>query len=245
MPSDSNHHHTSDTPHYNLEPSVQAQAKRSKPPRLIMEGLYAFPPNRDTLGGTSYFIVENTGNILIDCPAWEELNQQFLTQHGVKWLFLTHRSGISKQLKLMQSVLGCEVLIQEQEAYLLPEVEITPFHREIKLNYLGFGFWTPGHSPGSSCFYWSRYGGVLFCGRHLLPNQQGQPFPLRIAKTFHWLRQLRSVEALRDRFNSQTLSYLCPGANTGFLRGQGVIDKAYERLSLLDLEKLRQAQVLL
>lgn len=241
MHSDSNQHDTSNASDYELEPSTQA-LKRSKPPRLILEGLYAFPPNRNTLGGTSYFIVENTGNILIDCPAWEEINQQFLTQHGVKWLFLTHRGGISKELHLMQSVLGCEVIIQEQEAYLLPEVPLTSFEREIHLNSLDYGFWTPGHSPGSSCFYWHQHGGVLFSGRHLLPNQHGQPLPLRTAKTFHWFRQLQNVAALRDRFTPQTLTYLCPGANTGFLRGQGFIDNAYEHLSNLDFDKLRQAQ---
>ncbi|MEO1743428.1 MAG: hypothetical protein AAFR99_16650, partial [Cyanobacteria bacterium J06629_9] len=30
-----------------------------KPPRAVLEGVYAFPPNRSTLGGTAYFIVEN------------------------------------------------------------------------------------------------------------------------------------------------------------------------------------------
>jgi hypothetical protein len=69
--------------------------------------------------------------------------------------------------------------------------------------------------------------------------------PLRTAKNFHWFRQLQSVAALRDRFTGDTLHYICPGANTGFLRGKGVIDRAYQYLSELDLEVLRQAQPLL
>ncbi|WP_013321712.1 hypothetical protein [Gloeothece verrucosa] len=225
-----------------IEPLVET--KRSKPPRLILEGLYAFPPNRDILGGTSYFIVEKAGNILIDCPAWEEINQQFLTQYGVRWLFVTHRGAISQHLASMQSVLNCEVVIQEQEAYLLPEVPVTPFEREITLGSSAYGFWSSGHSPGSSCLYWSQHGGVLFSGRHLLPNQQGYPVPLRTAKTFHWLRQLRSVAAIRERFTEQTLNYLCPGANTGFLRGRGLIEQPYQRLSELDLHQLRSSQVM-
>jgi glyoxylase-like metal-dependent hydrolase (beta-lactamase superfamily II) len=32
-------------------------------------------------------------------------------------------------------------------------------------------FWTPGHSPGSSCLYYRKFGGVLFSGRHLVPNR--------------------------------------------------------------------------
>ncbi|MDJ0560403.1 MAG: MBL fold metallo-hydrolase, partial [Microcystis sp. M53599_WE4] len=92
-------------------------------------------------------------------------------------------------------------------------------------------FWTPGHSPGSSCLYWQRHGGVLFTGRHLLPDTKGQPRPLQTAKTFHWPRQLRSQKIILDRFSPETLSYLCPGANTGFLRGRGIIDRAYEKIS--------------
>ena len=213
----------------------------TKAPRPILEGVFAFPPNRDTFGATAYFIVEKGGNILVDCPAWDEANRQFLMDRGgVRWLVLTHRAGIGKQISQMQAILGCEILIQEQEAYLLPEVRVTSFEREFILSASCTAIWTPGHSPGSSCLYCSHHGGVLFSGRHLLPNQQGEIAPLRLAKTFHWFRQLRSVQLLRDRFSPQTLHYICPGANTGFLRGKGVIDPAYQHLSALDLETLGQ-----
>jgi glyoxylase-like metal-dependent hydrolase (beta-lactamase superfamily II) len=222
----------------------QPGARATKSPRDILEGLFAFPPNRETLGGTSYFIVEKAGNILVDCPPSEREYEQFLLEKGgVRWLFLTHRGGIGKNVKQMQAVFGCEVLIQEQEAYLLPEVKVTRFEREFDLNSSCSAIWTPGHSPGSSCLYWNRHGGVLFCGRHLLPDQTGTIAPLRGAKTFHWFRQLQSVKNLRDRFNDRTLQYICPGANTGFLRGKGTIDMAYQHLAQLDLEQLRQAQV--
>lgn len=221
----------------------QPGARMTKSPRDILEGLFAFPPNRETLGGTAYFIVEKAGNILIDCPAGEREYEQFLSEKGgVRWLFLTHRGGIGKNVKQIQSVFGCEVLIQEQEAYLLPEVNVTRFEREFSLSESCSAIWTPGHTPGSSCLYWNHHGGVLFCGRHLLPNQTGTISPLRTAKTFHWFRLLQNVKILRDRFNNETLQYICPGANTGFLRGKGTIDKAYCHLAELDLEQLRQAQ---
>jgi hypothetical protein len=35
------------------------------------------------------------------------------------------------------------------------------------------------------------------------------------------------------------LAYLCPGANTGFLRGKRVISNAYEQLMDLDLDSLK------
>jgi len=202
-----------------------------KTPRLILPGIYAFSPNRETLGGTAYLIVENTGNILVDCPLWNEVNQQFLlSQGGVSCLYLTHRGGIGKQVKQMQGGLNCQVVIQEQEAYLLPNVLTTTFEQEIELNENLFGFWTSGHSPGSSCLYYKKEGGILFTGRHLLPDPQGKLLPLRWEKTFHWPRQLKNVQLLRSRFLADSLSIICPGANTGYLRGKGYLDQALERL---------------
>lgn len=216
-----------------------------KLPRSIFPTLLAFPPNRDILGGTAYLILETSGNILIDCPAWESTNQAFLEKvGGVRWLFLTHRGAIGK-VKEIQQTFGCEVVIQEQEAYLLPGLQLTPFQHELTLSSTSQVLWTPGHSPGSACLYYSQYGGVLFTGRHLLPNQQGRVIPLRLAKTFHWRRQIDSIGKLRDRFSSTTLSHLCPGANTGFLRGARTIDRAYEQLLALDLESLLHDQPML
>lgn len=212
----------------------------TKLPRPILEGIFAFPPNRDTLGATAYFIVEKGNNILVDCPAWDEANIEFLlSQGGVRWLMITHRGGIGKKVQQMQQSLGCEILIQEQEAYLLPEVSVTRLAEEFELTPNCFAIWTPGFSPGSSCLYYNAHNGVLFTGRHLLPNQEGKIVPLRTPKTFHWFRQLRSVTKLRDRFSRETLNYICPGANSGYLRGKGFVDRAYQQLLELDLDAFR------
>ena len=214
------------------------QSSTSKQPRPVLENIFAFPPNRDTLGATAYFIVENQMNILVDSPAWDEANQAFLRSlGGVHWLFLTHRGAIGKA-KEIQQAMGCDIVIQEQEAYLLPGLSLTPFSQEWGLSDHCQGIWTPGHSPGSSCLYYAGCGGVLFTGRHLLPNQQGAPTPLRTAKTFHWPRQIQSVKLLIDRFSPTTLQYICPAANTGLLRGKRAIAQAYEQLASLDLATL-------
>lgn len=247
-------------------PSSQPPSHTIKPPQTILSGqrpggeilctstetglvsndlginkIIAFPPNRDTLGGTSYLIVRNEGNILIDCPAVNQINQDFweclgqnqLQDSSVRWFFITHRGAIGKAAEIQQA-LDCEILIQEQEAYLLPGLTVTTFGQELVLDATIQIIWTPGHSPGSSCLYYREFGGVLFSGRHLLPNPQGELVPLRTAKTFHWPRQLKSVQALRDRFTPETLKYICPGANIGFLRGKHIIDKAYQRLGTGD-----------
>ncbi len=240
-----------------------------KPPRQVLDSVYAFPPNRETLGGTAYLVTSSiveksaqngrlsddvtedlpisttistteAANILIDCPAWNDTYAEFLSQQGgVRWLVITHRGG-SSRVKDWQQRLGCEVIVQEQEAYLLPGIDVTEFRDRHPLNPGQYALWTSGHSPGSACVYIPQQGGVLFTGRHLLPNRQGQPVPLRLSKTFHWPRQLRNVQKLRDTFSAETLSHICPGASTGFLRGQPTIEQAYEQLQGLNLDDLQQ-----
>jgi glyoxylase-like metal-dependent hydrolase (beta-lactamase superfamily II) len=196
--------------------------------------IFLFPPNRETLGGTAYFIVENTGNLLVDCPAWNDTNQDFLAANGgVNTLVITHRGAIA-QVKAIQSMFQCNVMIQEQEAYLLPGLQVTSFPIEAQLSPTTQVIWTPGHSPGSACVYHKE--GILWTGRHLLPTPQGVLMPIKTAKTFHWLRQLNSVQHLRTRFNPETLKFICPGANLGFLRGQLFVDQAYQRLTATNIE---------
>jgi glyoxylase-like metal-dependent hydrolase (beta-lactamase superfamily II) len=207
------------------------ESKTTKPPRQILEGIYAFPPNRDTLGGTAYLILGNQGNILVDCPMWNETQKSFFSEffpQGVRWLFITHREAMS-QVRQLQSEFDCEVIVQEQEAYLLPDVTVTSFTEEIAVGE-ATGIWTCGYSPGSSCLYVPSQGGILFSGRHLLADPKGNLAPLQSRKTFHWPRQLRNVKKLQNRFSPETLSYICPGANTGFLRGKGVVEDGYETL---------------
>lgn len=206
--------------------------------------IFAFPPNRDTLGGTSYLIVEKDGNLVIDCPAWDENTRSFLdAQGGVRKLILTHRGGMGK-VREIQAAFGCEVVVQEQEAYLLPNVSVTPFQDRCVITPEIQAIWTSGHSPGSACVYYSACGGILFTGRHLIPNSQGDPVPLRTAKTFHWTRQIRQVRKLLELFSPETLRFICPGASSGLLRGKFAIDQAYSKLAQLDLEACLTAEPL-
>jgi glyoxylase-like metal-dependent hydrolase (beta-lactamase superfamily II) len=228
--------------------SSSAEPKLPRPVFAAAEPVvYAFPPNRETLGGTAYLLDDPHGSILIDTPAWTAENQQFLANlaHPVKWLFLTQRGGIGQQLLALQQTLQCQVLIQEQEAYLIPEVASTTFHQTFDLTDAIAAIWTPGHSPGASCLYAASHGGILFSGRHLLPDRQGRPVPLRTAKTFHWPRQLRSIAALRDHFQTKPLQYICPGASIGWLRGALTIDNAASQLRELDLAQLAQRPALM
>lgn len=222
---------------------MQQYASSPKLPRPVLgesdlsTAIYAFSPNRETLGGTAYFLAQH--NILIDAPAWNAENLQFLRDRGgVKTWVMTHRGGFGKQVAKMVQELGTQVVLQEQEAYLLPEVDSQTFHHTHSLAPGCEVIWTPGHSPGSACVYDASHGGVLFTGRHLLPDRAGAPMPLRIAKTFHWPRQLRSIQSLRDRFSQDTLRWICPGASIGMLRGKGAVEEGFVKLGAIDLTAL-------
>lgn len=230
--------------------SSEATASKAKLPQPVFpdsDRVFAFAPNRDTLGGTAYLIREQDDsglpkNILVDCPAFNDVNQAFLTEcGGVHTLFITHRGGMA-QVSDFQKAFDCQVLIQEQEAYLLPTVDTTTFHRSHTLSETSRVFWNPGHSPGSASLYHRTEGGVLFSGRHLLPTREGSPAPLRLSKTFHWPRQLRYAQQLLSDFSPDSLSYICPGASTGFLRGEKKIDNAYQRLQQIDWAALKNSQ---
>ncbi|AIE73366.1 MULTISPECIES: MBL fold metallo-hydrolase [unclassified Synechocystis] len=195
----------------------------AKLPRQILPNLYRFAPNRDTLGGTAYLLITEEGNVLIDCPAWHEDNELWLEKQGpVRWLCLTHRDGHGPKVKAIQRSLGCQVVVQEQEAYLLPGVKIDPFREQLAITPSLTALWTPGYSPGSSCYYWGEEGGILFTGRHLLPDGEGNLRTIKQAKTFHWLRQQASLAKIYRYLNENNLPLraVCPGGNIGYLRGE-------------------------
>ncbi|MGC1306740.1 MAG: MBL fold metallo-hydrolase [Phormidesmis sp.] len=219
----------------------------TKAPQAVFDTVFAFSPNRETLGGTAYLILEKdeqgrNANILVDCPALNDTHVAFIHEKGgVDTLFITHRGGMA-QVKQLQAAFDANVLIQEQEAYLLPTVTVESFHRDHVISPTSRVFWNPGHSPGSACLYHSLYGGVLFTGRHLLPSKTGAPRPLRLSKTFHWPRQLRNAQQLLTTFSPKTLGTICPGASTGYLRGEKKIEQAYEQLQSADWEALASVE---
>ena len=215
---------------------AQPQTQRkSKYPRLILENIFSFAPNSDTLGGTAYLLIHPQGNILVDCPTWDEATFEFCQQQGgVKYLFLTNRDGISKKVRQIHQDLNCELIIQEQEGYLLPNLDPITFVKEHQIYDDCQLIWTCGYTPASSCLYLSQHQGLLFSGRHILPISPTEITALKLKKTFHWLRQLKSVQLLIDRFNEDNLTYILPGANTGYLRGQGYVDRAYNKLMTIN-----------
>ncbi|MFO7630350.1 MAG: MBL fold metallo-hydrolase [Prochlorococcaceae cyanobacterium] len=216
-----------------------------------LQGLWLFAPNRDTQGGSAWWLEAQAqpqaegeaGGLLIDCPALSEANLAFLRAQAAGTLVLTGRQGHGKVLRWQQA-LGWPVLVQEQEAYLLPGVErLQSFGAEHRLSGGGALLWTPGPSPGACVLHAQAAGqGVLFCGRLLLPVGPASLAPLRTRSTFHWQRQLLSLERLRLWLAASAGSapiWLASGAGLGALRGGKLGPDALQQLQSLDLEQVR------
>ena len=64
---------------------------------------------------------------------------------------------------------------------------------------------------------------LLFCGRLLIPLAPGRLGPVRHGRTFHWPRQLLSLERLRAWIPSDALPQLASGSALGALRGERLV----------------------
>jgi glyoxylase-like metal-dependent hydrolase (beta-lactamase superfamily II) len=209
--------------------AAPAPQEQGRPPRQVLPGLWVFPPNRDTMGGTAWLLRPNPGPpLLIDCPAWSGATLAALSGLEPGTLVLTGRDGHGRCRRLQQA-LGWPVLVQEQEAYLLPGVAPLLTFRDT--HSFGDGLrmlWTPGPGPGSCVLHAapSPAVDVLFCGRLLVPVAPGQAAPLRTPRTFHWPRQQRSLRRLLSWLPAGSPGWIATGAGLGALRGEALIPGA-------------------
>ena len=179
----------------------------------------------------------------MDCPAVTEANLQMLAGlggHGT--IVLTSREGHGR-CRRIQEATGWSVLVQEQEAYLLPNVQgLTVFGSEYTLAPGIRLLWTPGPTPGACVVHASGgWGDLLFCGRLLLPVGPGALAPLRTPRSFHWPRQLASIGKLRGWLPPGSPGAIASGGGLGALRGEVLVQPGAAVLEALDLESLAAA----
>lgn len=208
-----------------------------RPPKSVLPGLWLFAPSRESAGGSAWLLQTDAGMVLIDTPALTEANVAFLREHTPVWHLLTSRQGHGR-CRRWQQQFGWRVLVQEQEAYLLPGVErLETFAVEAEPLASVRLRWTPGPSPGA-CVVWAEAADVLFCGRLLVPVAPQTLAPLRTTLTFHWPRQLQSLASLRGWLPPGAPQWLASGAGLGALRGEALAPDGREQLQGLDLDAL-------
>ena len=160
--------------------------------------------------------------VLIDCPPLTQATLEALRglAHGrCARILLTSREGHGR-LRRLQERMQWPVLVQEQEAYLLPGVQQLETFSEETATLSGLRLlWTPGPTPGHAVVHAPVPVNVLFCGRLLVPVAKDQLAPLQHRRTFHWPRQQRSLHQLRRWLASEAPPELASGAGLGALRG--------------------------
>ena len=206
--------------------SMTTALEAGRPPRQLRPDLWLFPPNRDSQGGSSWWLETGDAPALIDCPPLTEATitaLEQLAQGRPARILITSREGHGR-LRRLQERFGWTVLVQQQEAYLLPDVK--PLITFSDTHALAGGLhllWTPGPTPGSCVVHAAAPANLLFCGRLLTPIAPGRLAPLRHGRTFHWPRQLRSLQRLRQWLPSNASPDLASGAGLGALRGEQLV----------------------
>ncbi len=204
----------------------------------MIDGLWLFAPNRETQGGSSWLLAgdaaEGHPELLVDCPALTEANLAFLQAREPGWIVLTSREGHGR-VRRLQEATGWRVVVQEQEAYLLPGLQQLETFAHAHALAAGLELlWTPGPTPGS-CVVAVRRPGIdgLFCGRLLLAVGPGALAPLHTARTFHGPRLQRSVAALLSWLPSGSPAWIATGGGLGALRGSQLVQNGAQMLKSL------------
>jgi glyoxylase-like metal-dependent hydrolase (beta-lactamase superfamily II) len=234
-----------------LAPMDPAALEPGRPPQAVAPGLWLFAPNRDTQGGSAWLLETAGLDLLIDCPALTAANLAFLAERGRRpgdpcagRIVFTGRDGHGR-CRRIQAQLGWTVVVQEQEAYLLPGVEpLLSFGSGLELGPGLRLIWTPGPSPGA-CVLHSTAGPAgdgLFCGRLLVPLAPDRLGPLGSRRTFHGPRQLQSLERLRRELPAGSPGWIATGAALGALRGGRLVAGGAGLLAALNLDPAAAAE---
>tara|TARA_B100000029_G_scaffold482373_1_gene532280 strand:+ start:322 stop:969 length:648 start_codon:yes stop_codon:yes gene_type:complete len=191
-------------------------------PHQVKEGIWAFPLNHFSHHSRSWWIECGLEPVLVDCPPVNKTTIEFLKKLASGrncQIILTNRESHGRVSEL-QTELGWSVLVQEQEAYLLPGLnQLKTFSNEHITDSGLRLLWTPGPTPGSCVVYAPPPWNVLFCGRLLIPFKINQLIALRTKKTFHWPRQQNSLEKLRDWLPREPRPSLASGTGSDASEG--------------------------
>lgn len=186
-----------------------AAAARAFPEALSRDVYYCGYASEASYGASSYLIVREGGNVLVDSPrASKPLIKRIRELGGAKWMFLSHRDDVADHEAFARE-LGCKRILHESEvSHGTKDVEVRlrggePTRIEPDLTAIP----VPGHTRGSAVLlYRDEY---LFTGDHLAGDDDGSAelHAWRGVCWYSWAEQTRSMEKLLDwRF-----SWVLPG----------------------------------
>lgn len=153
--------------------------------------------HEDSFGATSYLILREEGNVLVDSPRFtRRLVRRLEELGGVRTMFLTHRDDVADHARFRDHF-GCERILHA--------ADVRPSTRDVERRIEGdepvaldaetLLIPVPGHTPGSTCLLWrDRY---LFTGDHLWwSDDRGRLVASRSVCWYDWDEQVASVRRL-------------------------------------------------
>ena len=167
-------------------------------PELIAHDVYycGFAA-KDSYGASSYLIVREQGNVLVDSPrAARPLMDRIASLGGVRTMFLSHRDDVADHAKYARRY-GCERVLggadtgpetrsvertieSDEPTALAPDLLVVP---------------VPGHTRGSLALLYRKQ--FLFTGDHLWGSEDGERLEAsRSVCWYSWGSQIRSMERL-------------------------------------------------
>ena len=165
----------------------------------------------DSFGASSYLIVREHGNVLVDSPRFaSRLVRRIEELGGVRWMFLSHVDDIADHAKF-QRHFGCQRIIHEREASaataLMEQKLVGVSPQSLGPDLLAIP--TPGHTRGHTVLlYRDRF---LFTGDHLWWSRERNRLSASRAYCWYsWPKQVQSMERLLEyRFE-----WVLPGHGT-------------------------------
>jgi glyoxylase-like metal-dependent hydrolase (beta-lactamase superfamily II)/ferredoxin len=152
-----------------------------------------------SFGASSYLVVREGGNVLVDSPrAAGPLMRRVREMGGLRFLFLTHRDDVADHAR-WQLEFGCERVMHE--------ADVSGDTRAVERRIAGddpvrladdlLVIPVPGHTRGSAALLYADT--FLFTGDHLMASEDGAHLVAsRSVCWYSWPEQLRSLERLLD-----------------------------------------------
>lgn len=179
---------------------------RSRPSRIFGEFpllieqpvYYCGFTSRKSFGGSSYFLLRETGNWLIDSPKFlPHLVARFEQLGGISNIFLTHQDDVA-DAHLYARHFGSRRYIHQRELAAQPDAEvILRGDQPLEIDDRLLSVPTPGHTPGHcALLYADRF---LFSGDHLAWDREQRALTAYRDYCWHsWSEQCRSLARLLD-----------------------------------------------
>ncbi|MCP4935017.1 MAG: MBL fold metallo-hydrolase [bacterium] len=164
--------------------------------------------SKKSYGATSYFILRESGNLMIDSPRYNaSLIRRLEAMGGIRYLFLTHADDVADHDKFSRHFLCQRILHQDDIRTATREVEIQPQGKGVRsMDDDLLLIPTPGHTQGSCCLLYRET--YLFTGDHLWWHPLRHCLSASPRYCWHnWGEQIKSMELLTQyRF-----SWVLPG----------------------------------